>query len=340
MLHRRKGNAKTVIIQNPGSNRIGVDVDNYSHWNHILGVFNILENPVVNFSTSTDLSNFYYCEYNGDWGDCGSEVVAYKFHTPNAIKWAVNPYATLQVDDIRAAYVFDYYSGKRTMSKSFSLGCFQDFQPVISRTRTFNGPNQGYVDSEELPYDVHIQVIVSCTAPNGAKFAYTSVFDVQKNFINVANDLTGTSVEPSSNCTTVSPAASTSDIQAVCTSSPYISRIQSIATPTNTNVTLDNSKAKNRHFAKLTHTENSDLKIVPNLTNNNSSFYYKVNKGGRVKLFIADVTGRITNQYLNTLNHDSGNFEVRFERKNLVAGVYFVILETENGRIAQKLVIQ
>jgi hypothetical protein len=97
-----------IEMYTPGSDQSNVDptINSTPHYDNILGIFNILNTPIINFSNDLDISdggthpNYLHSHFS-------------KFQLGNEIKYAINPTSALSQTpvDIKVALVFNFGEG-------------------------------------------------------------------------------------------------------------------------------------------------------------------------------------------------------------------------------------
>lgn len=81
------------------------------------------------------------------------------------------------------------------------------------------------------------------------------------------------------------------------------------------------------------------VKIYPNPMQNSSTFFLQLTERSDVSLCLTDLTGKEVSRYLNS-NVPPGDSEIKVERNNMPAGIYFYQLQI-NSKVTQgKIVIQ
>ena len=70
-----------------------------------------------------------------------------------------------------------------------------------------------------------------------------------------------------------------------------------------------------------------------------TSFSYTVPKQSNVRIVLADVTGKIVRELVNT-SVATGTYDVSIETQGLASGTYLYILEAGNARLVRQLAIQ
>jgi hypothetical protein len=91
-----------IIFTNPGSKDAALDPDNYPYYNEVLGIFNLLRNPVMYHQTNYgDITEYGGSEY-------GINVVSNKYHfLLDSFKYVLNPAADLTIQNMQVAMLVE-----------------------------------------------------------------------------------------------------------------------------------------------------------------------------------------------------------------------------------------
>ena len=81
------------------------------------------------------------------------------------------------------------------------------------------------------------------------------------------------------------------------------------------------------------------LKIYPNPLQQNATFEYTLGQASSVNLFIRDSQGRVVKELINNAFTEEGIYQFSFDAGRLPPSVYYLFLQTENGNIAQRMVL-
>jgi|GEM_PF-5819832 len=91
-------------------------------------------------------------------------------------------------------------------------------------------------------------------------------------------------------------------------------------------------------LAKEVAPEVADLKIAPNPFNQQTQIDYYLPKGGFTHLSIRDITGQIVAPMVAE-DKGKGWHQIQFNNTNLLSGIYYLSMYTENNIISKKIVI-
>jgi hypothetical protein len=323
--------SKVAIIANPGSYTGGVDPSLIPPYNHILGTYNLITPPKVNLRKS----------YQGTTGfapqDCDIEFNYYQYELTQPIKWIYNPRMPLIWVEWRAAYVITFSDGKRVLTEDFPMGCFQSYKPVFRAERRRGGCNY----TEPYPIRVQIQLLGKTWLENGAQSIFMQVYNCDQTTIN-QGDAYLVATKPSPWCSDYTEPATLNDIQSVCYSSAYRDRAATFtANDSIPETEYLASVAKNSKSLILKDkTADNQLNISPNPINEMGVINYELNAEGKISVYLTDVLGKVVKSFIQDEFKEKGRFSIDFIRNDLNSGIYFVVMETNLGRVTQKLMLK
>ncbi len=305
-------------FNNPGSVLSSVPVANRPVYNNIMGTFSLLQTPTIKYTNMTmeDCQTYPDPDY-GSYTNCYYDV-AWQLENLSDIKWVLNPESQLSVDQLVASYVF---SSQNTTyeSEHFPLGCFNAYKPVINL-----GTNTYIPDIQTI----YLKIVGTFNAPNNQKLVFTSRYNVNLQRIYAAGYTGGTSELPPSNCSSITPPASPSEIAAVCNSSQYTSRRDQFfkATPTDT-------------YVKGNPKSNADIEMLisPNPASNSLNLQYSIKNEGKVKIAIYDLSGKMVKSLAMYNDAKEGAYALQADLSDVANGMYFVVLDLNGKTVTQKL---
>jgi hypothetical protein len=328
------GTSKTAIILNPGTSTSGIDITQIPPYNKPLGTYNLLTPPKVNIVKS----------FNGYAGltpqDCDIDITYYRFELTQPIKWIYNPRMPLADVEWRAAYVITFSDGKRVLTEDYPLGCMQDYKPVFKAVKRLGSCR--YI--EPYPVRAQIQVLAKSWLENGAKSIFLQVYNCDQTTINDGSTYLQT-VRPSPGCNNYSDPATSNEIQSVCYSSAYRARTATLTS--NDSIPEEEylaNVAQNAKSLLVTKTPvvsiENQLRISPNPINEMGVINCELSTDSKVSIYLTDISGKTIRSFIQNDFKKKGVLTIDFLRNNLTAGMYFVVLETELGRVTQKLILK
>ena len=90
------------------------------------------------------------------------------------------------------------------------------------------------------------------------------------------------------------------------------------------------------------HLSDDNVKIkcnnYPNPFKENTNITFTLNKNSYVKLDIFDIVGNNIENLLNN-NLSKGDYQIKFNARNLKSGIYFYKLSVDNEKIVKKMII-
>lgn len=313
-------------FNNPGSNLSAVSVSNHPTYNSTMGVFSLLQTPKIRFTSriNDDCQTYEDPDY-GSYTNCYYDT-SWKLENVGDIKWVLNPESQLTVDKLTASYVYkESYFGNTSETDPLPLGCFNEYKPVF---------NFGILPYISTIQDVHLKITGVFITPNNQKLVFTSLYKVDLERVDVGYTTGGFSDElvqelPSPNCTSISPPASISEIQAVCTSSQYTGRRdQFFKAPTDADA---NTKLNTK--TNLV----ADMQIAPNPASNSLFLQYTLKNEGRVKIAIYDLSGKMVKSLATDDAAKEGAYSLQADLTDVASGLYFVVLDVNGKTLTQKL---
>lgn len=328
-----EGIGKTAIVAVPGSNLSGTDPKHIPAYNQPLGTFNLLWQPQVNISQSDGPPFESLAPL-----DCDTKYNYYKFSLMSPLSYVYNPNMDISWFNLncRASYVITLSDGKRILTEDYPLGCFGDFKPVYKAKRQFGSCHL----IEPYPVDVAVQIFIQAWRPSGIQTIFMQVYNVTKNYANNATTLEDE--YPSPNCVLFSLPASWMDIYAACNYSNYPSRTNSLTG--NDSIPENEYLAENAKYNRLSRlkgiTNSNRMDISPNPMGEQSIITYEVAEESTISLYLTDISGKRVQSFIQTELHKNGKYEFSFMKNELAIGMYFVVLESNTGKVTKKLIIQ
>ena len=330
-----QGGFQNVIMSTPGTSEAGSDPNligkNIADFNNVMGTFNLLKVPKVKM-TQNILS------YNYEDEMCVTQTVATRFECAEPLKYVHNQFLSF-LGNIRveASYIIEYANGTKVITPSFPIGCFADYKYLAPAN--LQGLQGWCFPMDFCPIGCKIQIYAEAPDGNGGKVVFLRTYNVDVTLEGSVEELV--EVLPNSGCSDMSP-ASLSEISDVCNSSEYISkRNQSVKNPiTQAEYIANFEKAKAERLAAKNRKLNEEnaIEVYPNPTTNSATISFDLKSElSRVNLYLTDVSGKIMFNWLQQDARSQGKHSFKFERNDLAAGLYFIVLETEQGKVVKKL---
>jgi len=79
------------------------------------------------------------------------------------------------------------------------------------------------------------------------------------------------------------------------------------------------------------------VKVFPNPFRQQTQIQYELNEKTEVVVAVTDINGKVVAQLVNGLTQDAGLYQLDFDAANLSAGLYFVLVKTQNGYHVEKI---
>lgn len=322
------GNIDNINMITPGSNKNSRDYNALTSYNQVLGTFNLLKKPKIRVRNNTQILS---C--NQWWGayDCGVSGQA-QYFLDEPISWILNQESLLSVNTIKGALVFKQSDGTTKVTKSFPIGCLQDLKEIYDYQECY------YYNYGACLYvnDVYLKITGSFAAPNGDEHIFSSFYEVSKIYDETTTDNL-TSSEPSPSCNAVNSPATYNEVQSVCNSTPYITRVNSLTRQD----TILRDKSLADKFAKEFKMINEvAMKVYPNPMGNTANISFSLPEEGFVSMYITDMTGKIIHKIMQDTKYEKGVFQKQIEREDILSvGMYLVVIETSNGKKVEKLIV-
>lgn len=343
-----------IIFTNPGSKDATLDPDNYPYYNEVLGVFNLLQNPVIYHETSTST----YEDPDEPDGVFRVRTNKYKFLL-DSLKYVLNPAADVTIQNMKVALVVEaqpnqgnqacmddpfnrrmnpdfVYEGKdanteidKFRTDYFDVNCFNE---RVFTTKSFfwlrnmpqNPPNDiscwEPMPNTYLKFMINLKRNITSTTTQNILYVVTypmnsKFFDITGNFTN-NNSCVDSSV--------IAPATNT-EINSFCNSSVYY-----------------NIDRQSRTFRDSVATEaiiaEKGIGVFPNPNNGTFTYKLKAQKGLLKKIVITDIQGRT----VYTENCGNATLGLGFSKQitlNLLRGTYILRAITGKETLTTKIIV-
>jgi hypothetical protein len=341
-----------IIFSNPGSKDAHLDPDAYPYHNEVLGLFNLLNAPVIYYqSTIDDIT-----EHGGSVFGHRVKVNNYKFNL-DSLKYVLNPAADVTIQNMKVAMLVEaspslsgvcidaqenrdllpdfVFEGVDANTGSYKFRtdyldvlCFNE---RIFTTKSYFGrpfpddPVSGiscWTPTNKVYLKFMLNLKRNNTTPSTQNILYVITFPMNQFAFDIASNFTD---NKNCNDSTVIPSATNLEVNALCNSSVYYS------VERQNSVYIDSLLLVAKHGKE-------DILIYPNPTK--GTFNYKINphKALLKQLVINDIQGRIVyNEHHNNINLNSGFTKTVF--LNQPSGTYLVRAVTDMGILTTKLVI-
>lgn len=312
-------------LNTPGSNLSNVSVPNRPAYNNVLGTFSLLTTPQIRFRTyvEEDCNTESDPDY-GSYTNCYTQNWA-QVECVEDIKWVLNPQSELSVSQLVAAYVINTNTGT-IQSEPFPLGCFNSYKPVYylgGGTSNSIFPSGNFTPNIQ---SVFLKITGVFDASNSQKLAFTSLYKV-----NLQNIYGNEYLEEQlpGGCSTITPPASASEIQAVCNSYQYTSRRDQFFVAPNDN----GVGVKGKNGLK----NSSELQISPNPANSSVEIQYNLKADSRVQIGIYDLAGKMIKSLANDKGVKQGQYILQVDLSDIASGMYIVQLNVNGKTEIKKL---
>jgi hypothetical protein len=329
-----EGNFQRIPLQIPGTNASNSDPNligkNIADFNDVMGTFNLLKVPKV------IMKNNIVEEYEDEL--CKFEMVASQFQCTEPLKYVVSPFLGLLWNfKVEANFIIEFSNGRELVTRSFPVGCFQDFKYLITTQHGLYGSCWGI---DDRPIGCKIQLFGS--AGSSEKVIFLRSYNVDLEIEDyVQGKLTGST--PSPNCSDMSP-ASQAEINAVCGSASYASS-RDQASPNGVTekeymASFERERAIRKGHKKTTSVGNNLISVFPNPVSNSATVTIEITNAQTLNnLYLTDVSGKEILSFSKKETLDAGKYDFKFERNQLAAGIYFIVLETDLGKTIQKIIL-
>ncbi|GAA4038286.1 hypothetical protein GCM10022409_24660 [Hymenobacter glaciei] len=316
-------------FNNPGTRTINTALD-YPYYNEAMGVFSLVEKPVVEYQSFTTTDGTFY----------GRTTT---YHIPTNLKYAINPASGLEVQDFQVALM---QGGSKLIDPAPGGWNYEGFAPVPGSTFKKYFLRTDYVDSGCLTNQVF-------TLETDSKTAYTpSTQPVYLKFIlNLKPRVTTATtqnvlvvlkypvtmrsvneiiVDNTAPCLAVQPQMATADVQAVCSGSTYQTAVALRPTgPASAGVVAANTAAII-----------GEVQVYPNPAANATTIRFAGTAAGQASAYVTDMFG---NQVLTIMQNapvTEGLQEKAFDTSALPPGLYQCVITTPDGkRVSTRLSI-
>jgi hypothetical protein len=314
-------------VRTPGSeNSSSIDIER-THYQNVLGVFNLLEAPLVQ---RRDIYNI-----NDDRWIAGVLLKRLGFNEiqcQKPIQYIVNPAANVCVSDLEATYIVEYADSVREESASFPLSCFTDFKFVPARaSEMFKGPDDSDFSTGTPPIKIFVKVSGLITPANGASTSvqFAEIFNVSLTNLDWWDSVLTQSTFPT-NCSGVQAPADATRVAQVCISNGY-RRGSGISGPRRDDENGSTSIGRESQIVIKTAPNPVDKTLVIK--------YHTPQSDANTTINLLNITGQI----VATIPTPEGSFEgehtAQYDASNLVNGIYLLRIKFGNKYQTSKIVV-
>ena len=330
----------TVPFNNPGNRLASTLPENTPYYNEAMGIFSLLQRPVVDFTTKTTIT-----------GTTRTSMVRETdqyFRLTQDLAYVINPASGLTVQDFQVALVaeggtefdqapggdFTVFEGSSIQDDGTHRNAYRtpyyDASCIKKNIFLWSSIYQnGYYDTT-TPRTIYIKIMVNLH-PNNAPATQQNVLFVARYRANFNNVASHTRL-PNVSCG-VLPQASASIVQTVCNGSKYTT---AVALPRHSQiVTKATGDAAKRDAANSSHY----IVVYPNPAMATVQFRFTTTQPGHVRMVLSDALGREVRQVVDISNAAVGTFEATTTVADLRPGIYYCTLQTPGERVVQKLVV-
>ncbi len=319
---------QTITFATPGSKANNVTDFKYPNYNEVLGVFNLINQPIVRAKESGASGGILNpWQSDGLWVE-GSFPI-YDFQLKEPIEYALNPAAGLEIQEMELNYVGDL-TGLDSYSSGYIVNDEYDLRERGSFTQMYRDRyvwTNNVISTEILPPNCVNEVQRSGMLPKyllimlnlrrkdggGPNILLSFRYPVKIEFETLDRTCRAQSsfVYPTQNAT------------AFCASPAYTNGRISAKTVANTNTPT---------------TVATTFSISPNPASNTVNIQYSATSAAQANIYLTNMSGQLaTTQYSQTTV--IGNNETILDVGHLPNGVYLVVCEVGGERNVQKLVI-
>lgn len=334
-----EGGFQDVLLQTPGTNESTSDPDaigkNIADFNNVLGTFNLLKMPKITMRQSA------VQDWLNEDANCTSYGYTTQFECTEPLKYVFNPFFMfLGTPNVQANYIIEYNTGEKIITPSFPIGCFTQYKPVFSGVTSSTSPCSGFYHTN--PVGCKLQIYADLPTGNGTKLVFLRSYNVELTTAYVSESLA--EILPNAGCSDMSP-ASLGEISSVCNSDEYINRRDFNALNASTEAeyiaNFEKEKAKRLAVKYLKNEIENTLDVFPNPTTSVATISFNIqNQESKVNLYLTDISGKVISTWLQDDLRNKGKHNINFERKDLAAGLYFIVLETDQNKAVKKLFLE
>ncbi|MEY4936982.1 MAG: hypothetical protein RIS64_3341, partial [Bacteroidota bacterium] len=244
-----------LLMYNPGS-PAGNTPSQYSKYNEVLGVFNLLETPELTMTEQV------FTEASGD-----RETESRTFKLAKPIKYVLNPASGLEVQDVQLAFTM----------RNTDITNTNNFTNIISTTDFVDGFREspvGFYRTNSYKYRVPegkiaVKIILNLRRKDGLGENILSSVTFPAKFTNAQTTCTGCFAP-----------ASLPEIKGLCQSAVY----------------QEGRLKLQRNNGKPPTVQNINFTVAPNPANDVALINYEVGTSKHVRAYITDITGRIVSE--------------------------------------------
>lgn len=335
----------SVLFSTPGSNNLSLPLNTYPYYNETMGVFNLLNKPIV--------KRFYMYRNIDENGDLYQQT---QIQLLSPITYVLNPASGLEINtvngepDIQFAYVvagYDNYGGDPTARP----GDFFEYEGFDQKTSLFQYRTPFYPIAELSTFvqgfENHDSYPTSFTALSYyikflINFKRTNSPGTSQNILFVAKYPLSQVYQPNalSNGSALFSGAAfvqagSSEVSSFCYSAPYIN--------TFINGGHMNAIDPRNDSLKVTMEQENDqslVKVFPNPVKNVMHIKFRVDKKNAVTIRLTDAAGRIVSPMINYKQLEKGAYTRDITISSLSGGTYFLITNIGDKTISQTVIKQ
>ncbi|HMO62072.1 MAG TPA: T9SS type A sorting domain-containing protein [Ferruginibacter sp.] len=325
------------IFWNPGSNISGYGNEDYPYYNEIMGIFNLIETPLVKMKRTT--------VRQGSPRDQMYTETSLDYRIQNPIKYVLNPAARLTIQDAQVALIVEGDSAGlygpagdiwQLEGKDSKTNYWQYRSPYVD-VKCLNkhifeiraSDQNGHIDWQPqgkyyLKFIINFKRLLDTASSQNVLFVAKYPVKMQT----VANIGTINYNDP---CTdNLFLHATNSEVNTFCNSMTYktnrVLRIRNNDTGSQSDNVLERTVIRSSVF--------------PNPTSSFSSLILETKQPIRLNIYIVDALGRKAKGISKNKNYPTGMVNERLDFDGLPNGVYFVVVENLYNKILKKVILQ
>jgi hypothetical protein len=330
-------NVEDWTIRTPGSQNTPYLPAQATYYNNQLGVFNLLEAPIVKRRDIYHDSTLYF-NYDPPFTDWSTQtIIRPRFECTGFIRYMLNPAAGDCISEVKASYFIEYMDGKTEESISLPLNCFRDFKFVPQKGRVnVNYPGYSYISENNPIKNVYIKVSGRLDASNGSGVGvvFAELYNVTVTSppydIFVGNSAEVSSTFPDIGCGGFYEPAEYPMIANVCIGSAYrqASGQSLVKKGEEEKATIDKAK------------EDFSVSISPNPVQNEVVIRYNLPKEeNKVSIQILNINGQVVATILPPTLQTIGEQTLAYNASELANGVYMIRILSDEGNKITKMVV-
>jgi hypothetical protein len=311
-----------VVFNTPGSNSTNTSDANYPHYNEVLGVFNLVKKPVVQYEDLGPVDDAWNaCPNSNPYYQCWVNFHQFRLKL-QPLKFALNPAAGVNIQEVEISLITEDLSYPYSVSPTTAF--------------TFSVPSANGIGLATVPIDAnclnksfverfiptHIRVSLNLSTPG------SNVMMTQKYALSTIEMATPeSSCEPQFN---MFKEMGSSELSAYCSySSVYKNgRINALKKPsTETNLPTSSNEQ-----------EAIKVSVSPNPASDNLTVGYTLKTGQNVKSYITDLTGKIISSVFSK-DVEKGEYSLDFPLQDIPNGMYLLVFDSGGERTFRKFVV-